>query len=64
MKPKSTSHLNIIFGSLLSFMSINVFQYLNIATFLVVSQDDQPISPSIVCNGLYTQYSIVSQNAN
>ncbi len=41
MKPKSTSYLNTIFGSLLSSMFINLFQYLNIATFLLVSQDDQ-----------------------
>ncbi len=53
MKPKPTSILNIIFGSLLSSMSINLFQYLNIAAFLLVSQDDQPISPSIAAKGAY-----------
>ncbi len=32
MKPKFTSQLNTIFGRLLSSMSNNLFQYLNIAT--------------------------------
>ncbi len=43
MKPKSTSCLNT---NLLSSLSINLFQYLNIATFLPVAQDHQPIFPS------------------
>ncbi len=34
-------------------MSINLFQYLNIATFLLVSGDDQPIFPSIADKGAY-----------
>ncbi len=53
MKPKSTSYLNTIFGSLLSFMSVDLFQYLNIATFLLLSQDDQPIFPSIAGKDAY-----------
>ncbi len=53
MKPKSTSHLNTIFGSLLSSMSINLYQYLNIGTFHLESQDDQPISPPVAGKGAY-----------
>ncbi len=56
MKPKSTSHLNTIFCSLLSSMSINLFQYLNIATFLIVSQDGANL---LIVIQLANQYSSV-----